>query len=386
MLSVFWIEVLLMVGCSLMNNKILLYSPVTGIGGIVSWTNNMLYYIKERDINYVIHLDSAKKNRGRNDASRNYLKRIIFGIIDTPKLVFEFIYMIKKEKPSIVHSTCSGSLGFLREIILLFISKRLGIRHIVHLRFGRMPKLCKQRNWEYFMLRKVVDYSSRTIVIDKSSFNALSQCGFSLKISLIPNPCAVYVENIAKKARDIEPSNGRYLFVGHVVKEKGIYELIDAFCKTSYELNLDIIGPYENSVKNELLLLAKNKDNGRWLNFIGPLCREEILFHMNNSLALVLPTYTEGFPNVVLEAMACGCPILASNVGAIPEMLNIDDLSTQCGICFNPQSTENLLKAIEDFQEDVSLRKKFSLNGKLKVLSSYTMDIVFAKYKELWYN
>lgn len=55
----------------------------------------------------------------------------------------------------------------------------------------------------------------------------------------------------------------------------------------------------------------------------------------------VLPTYTEGFPNVVLESMACGCPIVATSVGAIPEMLD-----GGAGIVIEPRNVEQLRDAV----------------------------------------
>ena len=98
---------------------------------------------------------------------------------------------------------------------------------------------------------------------------------------------------------------------------------------------------------------------------------------------LVLPSYTEGFPNVIIEAMAMGCAVIATDVGAIPEMLNIDS-NNPCGICIRPKKIDDLIEAFSYLSEDNGRIVAMGQNGIDRVLSSYSMSTISREYERIW--
>ena len=97
------------------------------------------------------------------------------------------------------------------------------------------------------------------------------------------------------------------------------------------------------------------------------------------SEVFILPSYSEGFPNAVVEAMALKKPVIASAVGAIPEMLEGD-----CGILIEPRSTDDIISALKKTLTDKELRERIASNAAEKVTKQYKIEIVYKKYREIW--
>jgi Glycosyltransferase len=117
------------------------------------------------------------------------------------------------------------------------------------------------------------------------------------------------------------------------------------------------------------------------VNQLGKLKNsEEIVMTYNAADIYVAPSLQDNLPNTVMEAMACGVPVAAFNVGGIPDL--IDDGVN--GILVELKSSEELAKAIEKILLDENLSKKFSIAARQKILNNFDQKIVAAKYYELY--
>lgn len=366
--------------------KVLLVAPLPPpIGGIASWTLNVTAYhksLESKDINLTL-CDSSSK--GRRITSRSHLVRIYVGIINSFK-IYQRVKNYIKNKPDVIHLVSSASFSLLKDLLIIKLAKRNSIPVITHWRFGRIPQLAEHNNWEFKLLRRVIQKSSRSIVIDLTSYSTLIKKGFTNVIQM-PNPIAADVGHQTKALVDNykKRPTGDILFVGHVVTGKGVFELVEACTPNQMVNRLTLIGPYEEHTKDTLLAIAKERNNGSWLSFLGALDKPEVLEKMREHSIIALPSYTEGFPNVVLEGMAMGTAIIGTYVGAIPEMLDVKSIHP-CGICVPHQNTEELKKAIEYAVNNPKKMEEMAKNGLKKVLSSYTMEQVFAEYHEHWLN
>ncbi|MEI2724755.1 MAG: glycosyltransferase family 4 protein [Verrucomicrobiota bacterium] len=104
---------------------------------------------------------------------------------------------------------------------------------------------------------------------------------------------------------------------------------------------------------------------------------------MQAAEVFVLPTYTEGFPNVILEAMAAGKAIVSTRVGAIAEMLDADGESPS-GLVIQPRDAGSLANALRQLLSDAELRETLGARARGKVTRCYSTDVVFRRLLDLW--
>ncbi|MET3112943.1 glycosyltransferase involved in cell wall biosynthesis [Pedobacter sp. CG_S7] len=147
----------------------------------------------------------------------------------------------------------------------------------------------------------------------------------------------------AKEISDIDwQSPVKFLFVGRLVVNKGLNELINALSYIkNYDWSLTIVGTgeYENEIKK---LIHKLKLTDR-IHLKGNVpFGNELKYIYRDHDVVVLPSYFEGLPQVILEGMANGCLILATNVGGIPGVIN----NNQNGFLFEPRSINEIVKTL----------------------------------------
>jgi glycosyltransferase involved in cell wall biosynthesis len=111
-------------------------------------------------------------------------------------------------------------------------------------------------------------------------------------------------------------------YIGRFKEEKGILNLVESIpmvLKHRRSVHFVLCG--EGDLFDEVRAIIKKKDLEAYVKLTGWVSHEEIPFLLNDFKLLVLPSYTEGLPNVILEAMACGTPVLATSVGGIPDIV-----------------------------------------------------------------
>jgi glycosyltransferase involved in cell wall biosynthesis len=145
------------------------------------------------------------------------------------------------------------------------------------------------------------------------------------RIQLVNNPLSErYIDLVKEQKEIVEPEHNLFIFVGHIIETKGIIELINAFMCIP-DVKLVLLGRViDFELKNELEHQLVQKDMQDRIIFKGELDEINVLRYMLKSTALVFPSHTEGFPNVILESMVAGCPIITTRVGAIPDILEFD--------------------------------------------------------------
>lgn len=357
--------------------RVLLTADVDGaVGGINVWAGHLYEYAKRQTEVEIDALPARRKDFTTFTSSE--WKRIWDGIRAYTRYLWNMRKQLRRKQYDVLHVTSAASYGLLRDYLLLKIAKRHRVKTILHFHFGRIRSLRKANNWEYKCLLKVARMADWVIVLDEASKETLLKDGIQ-HVRKIANPIAPWVLDFVGKNTGVQRLPNQVLYVGQCYKEKGVEEVIKAGNGLP-ELKVKLIGSVSEAYKGSLTALMKNPEN---MTLTGLLPYEQVLQEMLRCTVFVLPSYSEGFPNVILEAMACGCPIVATPVGAIAEMLDVEG-ENPCGVCVPVRDVEALQHAISDLINDAEKAKQMGVQAQKRVEEQYAIPKVWAQLVSVW--
>jgi glycosyltransferase involved in cell wall biosynthesis len=140
-----------------------------------------------------------------------------------------------------------------------------------------------------------------------------------------------------RRTLSLDPSQKIILYVGYLKESKGILDLLEAFDRLDRREKLKLVYVGDGPDSTLLDVQLRRRGLSRSVDLVGARPHEEIPVWMNACDLLCLPSHNEGCPNVVLEALACGTPIVATRVGEIPNLVRKDQ-----GFLVQPKDIESL--------------------------------------------
>ena len=313
---------------------------------------------------------------------KKFIKEAIENIDES--LIHELQKVMSQEKPDLVH--CHFTTGKIKEV--LRVCKKIQVPLIVtlHGMTNLVPMydsyVCGALTSEQII--ELIRLCDHIIVVSRQMLNYCRENGLN-NVSRIPTAInTVYFSpggHVKRKG---------ILYVGKFNKHKGLKETLEAFLKIKNVIkdNLYLVGrgiTIQTFNKTGFLLDSKKKDsvlklikNGR-IQLAGELQPNNIRELYRACKVLVLPSLTEGFPLVILEALSCGTPVIASNVGSISEIIR-DGKNGYCIPVGNSEKlAEALVKQLGDFHSHLQNICRSSVDD-------YEIAKVTGEYKTLFRN
>lgn len=263
------------------------------------------------------------------------------------KAIMQFLYwMLFHPEIKIVHVQGSVGASFWRKAIFIYIAKFFHKKVVWHMHAGRFAVFYQQHR---YAVRKVVNKSDVII--------ALSEYWKEYFKNEFPTKRVEIIKNVISAPRVHKQQTGYFtlLFLGLLGKNKGIYDLLECIWDHKVEfqgkLKLYIGG---NGEIEHVKQLIKEYGIADIVIFEGWVSGDKKIELLNKSDAYILPSYKEGLPISILEAMSYGMPIISTPVGGIPEIVS----NGENGYLVEPGNKEDIYKAIISLLNDSDLRNR----------------------------
>jgi glycosyltransferase involved in cell wall biosynthesis len=309
---------------------------------------------------------------------------LLGGSVQAIRDVCRSVWQMCVFRPDCIHVNTSASFSNAKDWLILRVAKALGIRRTLHYHVGFLPRLAELQNFQWRLVRANMRLASKVFVLGKVSEAAVRTHVPGVDVVALPNP----VNELVAEAQAHKPAGSptHFLFLGHVREGKGVFDLVRACAQMdAARFRLSIIGSVLDGDKDKLRALA-GEGSERWLSMPGEISREQCLVELSHADALILPStgLFEAFPYVVLEAMAAGRAVIATNRGAISEMLDIGG-GKPCGLLVGAGKIAELRLAMERLMADPTLRRELGERGRLRARENYCAPKIVGSLLTAWF-
>ena len=353
--------------------------PPKRIGGTEIATYNIAKHLARRghEVHVITSLDKGLPKESMDEGfyvHRIFWRKIRF--LGVMSFWIKIFLCLKKIKPDIVHTQDIG----------------IGIPGFLAKTFLKMPFVVYGQGSDVYLPSTFKNTISKLALKNAESVIALTEDMKSemqklcdRDILVIPNGIDLEkFKNLSRKdirkRLKIKDNEKIIAFVGSLYPVKGLRYLIKAMkfmIEETKNVRLMFVGDGEES--EELESLVEEFGLKERVKFIGRVQNEEIPQYMAASDVFVLPSLSEGFPNVVLEAMASGLPIVATKVGGLPEIIR----DGENGFLVEPKNPKEIAEKVLLILEDDELRERMSRNNKDRV-KEYTLESVVERLEHVY--
>ena len=271
----------------------------------------------------------------------------------------------------IVHVHLSLPVSLRRKALFVNIASFCGKKVIVHLHCGTDISAIWNRAYE-----KVFCKADKVLVLSEQIRKDVLGCigdSFSSRIQVLPNPCPQVIPSG-------QPKEDLIIFTGLIVEGKGYRDLINAFSRIALanpSWKLVIAGDGEVARAKELAATLGITGKVQFPGWISGKAKDELF---RNAAVFCLPSYGEGLPMSVLEAMAHRDAIVTTPVGGIPDFLKDGELALFC----NPGDIDTLASCLERLIADKELRERIADNAANYAAEHFASDVICNQLKEIY--
>ena len=314
------------------------------VGGIAFIINQ---YILNKELFYqngyqIELLDYSKCNIIDKRVSSKVLN--VLNMVKQARMLDNYIL----ENPdTIIHLHTSIGWTLLKDLIIAnYVKRRHKVNLVLSIHFAELSKILAHNSIvRRFQIRSLKTSFERIIFLSEKTRDEFVRCGIEKKKTEV-----LYTFHSYHSNNTFTPQRSNIktlLFMGTIDKRKGIIDLLKALRQiNNYAFHLHICGQInDDTIKDEFLgLLEELNEKVTFHGYVNGLEKEELF---ENADIFVLPSYGEGMPIVIMEAMAKGCAIISTEVGAIGEIVKKEN-----GILIQPGDIDALKEALKYFMDD----------------------------------
>ena len=268
--------------------------------------------------------------------------------------------------------------------IALQLHRKLGLPYVVSLRGGDVPGLVPEIAWQHRLLapiRRRVLRSAKAIVANDAGLARLSAGADPFPVTVIPNGVdTTFFSPRTGPGPKIGPTT--ILFVGRFHRQKNLRFLMEQIARlheaAPRDWRLSMVGA--GGERRELEKCARRLNLMDMIAWHGWQEKDGLLDLYRQADVVVNPSLYEGLPNVILEAMACGLPVVASDIPGNNALVD----PGQTGFLFPLGDGNALRAALQGLRDQPELAKTLGRNGRRRVEEAFSWEHVAKRYLELF--
>jgi glycosyltransferase involved in cell wall biosynthesis len=325
---------------------------------------------------------SIRRFEKRNE--RSYFSFLSDGVISGLKLfLFVFAtflsftgYMINK-KPAVVQVFTSSFWGFWRSCIYIMIAKIFRVKTIFHL-LNAIDVFWRESTGFSRSLIMFVLNKCDVLLVQSDGIKNFVEGISDTPVVAIYNGVEIWRYNRISSKGYFSAKTIQVVFVGGLSKNKGVFDILKAVqLINNIDIHFTFVG---GGPVDEFLDYAHKLGVNEQVSFLGRISEEKKVELLMDSHIFVLPSYAEGQPVAILEAMAAGQPIISTSVGSIPEIVS----DGKNGFLIEPGDINKLAEKISTLAEDSTLRNKMSEHNYKQTRKLYDVRRVFSELEGVY--
>jgi glycosyltransferase involved in cell wall biosynthesis len=277
----------------------------------------------------------------------------------------------------LVHIHTASDTSFARKMYFLLLCRLFRKKTILHIHGGGFAEFYNALgSFRKNLARRSLAVPNRFICLTEIKARELSGCLGGRPVSIVPNACLA----IPNDERSYPERGKTVLFTGLIAKEKGVFDLIEALARIAGDvpdLRLVLAGKGRIS---ECKSLAADRGIADRVVFPGWLSGEQLQDAYRNADVFCLPSYVEGLPMVILEAMSHGLPIVCTPVGGIPDAVR-DGIEAAY---VEPGNINQLADRMKRVVENAADRRTLGTNARKRASECFGIRAVVSKLSSVY--
>jgi glycosyltransferase involved in cell wall biosynthesis len=308
---------------------------------------------------------------------------LVRSVLVTLHHLIKFPITLVIRNPKLVHIHTPDYWPFWESSIYVFVSRIFRRKTIVHIHATTFDKFYQNSNALLkYLIRKTLNISDKIIVLSSRWKNLFVKLVPERKLVVVPNAVKAAMFNNQWRRRSIKSNVVKVLFVGGTeAKRKGVYDVLKAIpiVTERYGPNILFILIGRCDI-NKIRTICEKRGINNCLKILGYLETSDKIKVFSSSDIYILPSYSEGLPIAMLEAMAAGLPIISTPVGSIPEVIE----EGVNGYLIKPGDFYELADRILVLARDKKLRQRMGENNAEKIRKENDLKIIMEKVGEIY--
>jgi glycosyltransferase involved in cell wall biosynthesis len=276
------------------------------------------------------------------------------------------VWLLVRDGRAVLHVHSASRASFWRKCVFMSVGLAAGCPILFHLHGGGFRRFYELEcgPGRRRVVRLFLDRAACVIVLSEAMRAWLTSVTGNRRIVCIPNPADAPAYAAVEQPRDL------VLFAGRIEREKGVFDLLEAFAAIRAQVPGITLVCAGEGVRDALAQRAAQLGIQDALRLPGWLDRDAIQDLLRRAAVFVLPSYAEGQPMSLLEAMAAGTPVIATTVGGVPELVT----HRETGFLVAPGDAAALQQCLREVLLDRRTSVRIAAAARASVLERHAPD------------